>query len=99
MRFLWSTDPGGAGEWPNMINHKSNRPEDDGMGKAVDRSKTEAPAIPRKAEPDAIDWIERHALVSPNALAQVDLASGRRFTFAKMNERVAALRPTLKAWA
>ena len=71
-----------------MINHKSNRPEDDGMGKAVDRSKTEAPAIPRKAEPDAIDWIERHALVSPNALAQVDLASGRRFTFAKMNERV-----------
>ena len=41
--------------------------------------------VPRQI---AIDWIARHAVSTPDKLAQVDLASGRRFSYAQMNDRV-----------
>ncbi|NBC21479.1 MAG: long-chain-fatty-acid--CoA ligase [Alphaproteobacteria bacterium] len=41
--------------------------------------------------PQAVDWIAHHARVTPQALAQVDLASGRRFTYREMNDRVGRL--------
>ena len=41
--------------------------------------------------PQAVDWIAHHARVTPQALAQVDLASGRRFTYHEMNDRVGRL--------
>jgi fatty-acyl-CoA synthase len=34
------------------------------------------------------DWIRRHAERTPDRLAQVDLATGRRFTYGQMHERV-----------
>jgi fatty-acyl-CoA synthase len=37
------------------------------------------------------DWIAHHSVVSPGALAQEDLASGRRFTYLDMHRRVDAL--------
>lgn len=40
---------------------------------------------------DVRDWICHHASRTPDALAQIDHASGRRFTYAQMQERVARL--------
>jgi fatty-acyl-CoA synthase len=37
------------------------------------------------------DWIAHHAMRTPEKRAAVDLASGRRFTYAEMDERVARL--------
>lgn len=36
----------------------------------------------------AVDWVSHHALSTPDKLAQIDLASGRTFTYAEMNERI-----------
>ena len=36
----------------------------------------------------ATDWIAHHAVGTPDRTAQIDLASGRRFTYAEMNDRV-----------
>ena len=44
--------------------------------------------LKRKGEPRALDWIERNAMLYPNQTAQIDLASGRRFTYTQMNDRV-----------
>lgn len=46
---------------------------------------------PRPASPHVMDWIAHHARVTPHALAQIDLASGRRFTYREMNDRVGRL--------
>jgi len=43
---------------------------------------------PRKAAPLAVDWIAAHAGAAPKRLAAIDLASGRRFTYAQMDDRV-----------
>lgn len=40
---------------------------------------------------DVRDWIHYHAQRRPTALAQVDFATKRRFTYAQMQERVSAL--------
>ncbi|MGE6696718.1 acyl-CoA synthetase [Hyphomonas sp. NPDC076900] len=69
-----------------MFNRKSNMPEADAAKTTMQDSG--APAIRRKGQLEAIDWIERHALISPEAIAQIDLASGRRYTYTEMNERV-----------
>ena len=37
------------------------------------------------------DWIAHHSVISPGALAQEDLVSGRRFTYLEMHRRVDAL--------
>ncbi|MEP1230601.1 MAG: long-chain fatty acid--CoA ligase [Litorimonas sp.] len=43
------------------------------------------------------DWVEHHAVTTPNNLALIDLASGRKFTYAQMHERVAQTAGFLKA--
>ena len=35
------------------------------------------------------DWITHHARTRPNAVAQVDLATDRTFTWAQMDDRTA----------
>ncbi|MEM9301147.1 MAG: long-chain fatty acid--CoA ligase [Pseudomonadota bacterium] len=40
---------------------------------------------------DVRDWIATHANRTPDALAQIDHATGRRFTYAEMHERVARI--------
>lgn len=40
---------------------------------------------------EAVDWVAHHANYTPNKVAQIDLASGRRFTYAQMHERVGRL--------
>lgn len=42
------------------------------------------------------DWIANHALRRPNSLAAVDLGSGRRFTYAMFDERIARLATVLR---
>ena len=37
------------------------------------------------------DWLARHAARTPGKLAAVDLASGRRFTYAEFNGRAGRL--------
>ena len=44
----------------------------------------------------ARDWIEHNALTWPNDKAMVDLASGREFTYAQMNDRVGRLAAHLR---
>ncbi len=41
--------------------------------------------------PQTVDWIAHHSRVTPDALAQLDLASRRRFTYRDMNDRVGRL--------
>ncbi len=55
------------------------------------RMATEQGKAPPLAGPQAVDWIAHHARVTPRALAQLDLASARRFTYQEMNERVGRL--------
>ncbi|MEL7367525.1 MAG: AMP-binding protein [Myxococcota bacterium] len=46
---------------------------------------------PNTVDPHAVrasDWIEQHSRRTPHKLAQIDLTSGRRFTYRKMNDRV-----------
>jgi fatty-acyl-CoA synthase len=38
-----------------------------------------------------VDWVAHHAKTTPNKLATIDLASGRRHSYAKMNDRVGRL--------
>ena len=45
----------------------------------------------------ARDWIEHHALTSPDDKAMVDLASAREFTYRGMNERVGRLAAYLRS--
>jgi len=45
----------------------------------------------------AIDWVAHHASATPNKLAMIELAGGRRFTYAQMNERVGRVAAMLKA--
>ena len=40
------------------------------------------------SKPYTVDWTAYHAQVAPNTRALVDLASGRRFSYADMNDRV-----------
>ncbi len=40
---------------------------------------------------DIRDWIASHAHRSPESVAQIDTASGRRFTYAQMQERVSRI--------
>ncbi len=42
------------------------------------------------------DWIQSHAHRRPDALAQVDRASGRRFTYAQMHQRVGRIASYLR---
>ncbi len=42
------------------------------------------------------DWIAHHAAYAPESLAQVDLHSGRRFTYRQMHERVQRLASFLR---
>ena len=46
---------------------------------------------------DAKDWIAHHATATPNKLAMVELAGGRKFTYAQMHERVGRVAAMLKA--
>ena len=46
---------------------------------------------------EIVDWIRYHALNQPEKLAQVDLASGRKFTYAQMHDRVGRIAGMLKA--
>jgi len=39
----------------------------------------------------APDWVAQHAKTSPDSLANIDVASGRKFTYRQFNARVAAL--------
>ena len=43
---------------------------------------------PAKGSPIAVDWIAQHARVQQGKLAQMDIASGRRFTYADMHDSV-----------
>ncbi len=43
-----------------------------------------------------LDWIRRQAERTPDRLAQVDLATGRRFTYAQMNDRANRLATFLR---
>ncbi len=43
------------------------------------------------------DWIAQHATATPNKLAATDIASGRSYTYAQMNERVARVAGMLTA--
>lgn len=45
---------------------------------------------------DARDWIAHHATATPNKLAMVELAGGRKFTYAQMHERVGRVAAMLK---
>lgn len=45
----------------------------------------------------ATDWVAHHASATPNKLAMVELAGGRRFTYAQMNDRVGRVAAMLKA--
>lgn len=45
----------------------------------------------------AFDWIERHAFRSPEALALLDVAGSRSFTFAQANDRVGRVAASLAA--
>ena len=45
----------------------------------------------------AMDWVAHHAAATPNKLAMVELAGGRRFTYAQMHERVGRVAAMLKA--
>ncbi len=56
-----------------------------------------ADLLERKGAPRAVDWIERNAMLYPDHTAQVDLASGRRFTYAQMNDRVGRAAALLEA--
>jgi len=46
--------------------------------------------------PYVVDWVNHYAGTSPDKIATIDLASGRRQTFAQMNERVGRLASYLK---
>ena len=43
------------------------------------------------------DWIAQHSMAMPNKLASIDLASNRRYTYSKMNDRVGRLAGHLKS--
>ena len=43
------------------------------------------------------DWVAHHAKTTPGKVATIDLASGRRHTYAKMNDRVGRLAGFLRA--
>lgn len=45
---------------------------------------------------DIRDWIASHAYRSPDRIAQIDHATGRRFTYREMHERVAAIAGQLR---
>ncbi|MEM6536451.1 MAG: long-chain fatty acid--CoA ligase [Pseudomonadota bacterium] len=45
---------------------------------------------------DIRDWIATHANRTPGAVAQIDYATSRRFTYAEMHERVARISGTLR---
>jgi fatty-acyl-CoA synthase len=45
----------------------------------------------------AYDWVAHHAMRTPHKIAQIDLHTGRRFTYAEMNERVGRLAHHLAA--
>lgn len=47
--------------------------------------------------PYVVDWVNHYAGTSPDKVATIDLASGRRQTYAQMNERVGRLASFLKA--
>lgn len=49
------------------------------------------------ASPLATDWVEHFTYVTPNKLATVDLASGRKQTYQEMHERVGRLAGFLKS--
>ena len=44
----------------------------------------------------AYDWISYHAANTPNKRAMFDLASGRDYTYAQMDERVARVAGMLR---
>jgi len=44
-----------------------------------------------------VDWISHHAMASPNEVATIDLASGRRQNYAEMHERVGRIAGFLRA--
>jgi fatty-acyl-CoA synthase len=44
----------------------------------------------------SFDWIAHHARTRPNKLASVDLGTGRRFTYAEMNDRCSRLASALR---
>ncbi len=46
---------------------------------------------------EVVDWIGFHAAAQPDKLAQIDLASGRRFTYLQMHDRVGRIAAVLKA--
>ena len=43
----------------------------------------------------SVDWIAHHALTRPDKVATVDLASGRTFTYAEMDDRTSRLASAL----
>jgi len=43
------------------------------------------------------DWVEYHSVTTPDNLAMIDLASGRKFTYGQMHERVAKVAGFLRA--
>lgn len=47
--------------------------------------------------PYVVDWVNHYAGTCPDKMATIDLASGRRQTYAQMNERVGRLASYLKA--
>lgn len=46
---------------------------------------------------EAIDWVAHHAHAAPNKLAMIELAGGRKFTYAQMHQRVGRAAAMLKA--
>jgi len=45
----------------------------------------------------ATDWVAHHATATPHKTAMIELASGRRFTYAQMHNRVGRVAAMLKA--
>lgn len=43
------------------------------------------------------DWVAHHAKATPKKIATIDLASGRRHSYARMNDRVGRLAGFLRA--
>lgn len=53
--------------------------------------------MPNSTTPLATDWVEHFTYVTPDKLATIDLASGRKQTYREMHERVGRLAGFLKA--
>jgi len=58
---------------------------------------TEATDIPSHGPASGLDWIASVADRTPENMAQIDIASGRRFTYAQMNRRVGGLAAHLRS--